>query len=123
MDAGSYATSSTLWGTSVPKMGNAADVRSRFGDVMMVVFLITQCLDGLFTYIGVHELGLGMEANPLIAGLIGHFGATGALLGAKIVACVLGMALHLRQVHGAVALLAGFYLAVAILPWAAILYL
>ena len=123
MDGASYATSSSLWGTAVPKIGNAAAFRSRFGDVMLVVFLVTQCLDGLFTYIGVHELGLGMEANPLIAGLIGHFGAAGALLGAKIVACVLGMALHLRQVHSAVALLAAFYLAVAILPWAAILYL
>jgi len=37
----------------------------------------------------------------------------------------LGIALHVRQVHAAVAavaLLAGFYLSVAILPWIAVLF-
>ena len=123
MDGASYVTAESYWGAPVPQVGKGAASRSRFGDAMVVVFLVTQCLDGLFTYIGVHELGVGMEANPLIAGLIAQFGAGGALLGAKVVASVLGMALHLRQVHTAVALLAGFYLTVAILPWAAILYL
>ncbi len=123
MDGASCVTPESLWGTALPKVGNGAARRSRFGDVMVIVFLVTQCLDGLFTYIGVHELGVGMEANPIIAGLIAQFGAGGALLGAKVVASVLGMALHLRQVHTAVALLAGFYLMVAILPWATILYL
>lgn len=123
MNGSGYATPETFWGTSVPKVGNGAARRSRFGDVMLIVFLLTQCLDGVFTYIGVHELGLRMEANPLIAVLIGQFGAGTALVAAKFVASLLGMALHLRQVHAAVALLAAFYLAVAILPWAAILYL
>ena len=39
-----------------------------------------------------------------------------------ILAIALGIALHLRQVHLAVALLAGFYVLVAVLPWIAILF-
>ena len=40
-----------------------------------------------------------------------------------LMSAALGIALHLRQVHSAVALLAVFYLVVAIAPWTAILFL
>jgi hypothetical protein len=50
------------------------------------------------------------------------FGLGPGLAGAKIVAGVLGMCLHLRQVHGAVALLSLFYLTAAIVPWSVILF-
>jgi hypothetical protein len=43
-------------------------------------------------------------------------------LTAKTIAAVLGIALHLRGVHTAVALLTAFYFAVAIVPWVAILF-
>jgi hypothetical protein len=97
--------------------------QSRFGDVVLVLFLLTQFFDGVLTYVGVTTFGIGMEANPLLSGLMVRFGEGTALLGAKLVAGGLGVALHLRQVHRAVALLTLFYVAVAIVPWTAILFL
>lgn len=117
-----YASSEALWDGTVPNVWSPAQ-RSRFGDAVLVVFLLAQCFDGIFTYIGVRTFGIGVEANPLISGLMLHFGEATALVGAKIVAAALGIALHLRQVHTAVAILAAFYLTVAIVPWAAILFL
>ena len=96
--------------------------RSVFGDVVIVAFLLAQCFDGVFTYVGVVTYGVGIEANPLIAGLMAALGEGTALAGAKILAAALGICLHLRQIHGAVAVLAGFYLLVAILPWSLILF-
>jgi uncharacterized membrane protein len=96
--------------------------RSIFGDVAVVLFLLAQCLDGVFTYVGVASFGISIEANPLIAGLMTTFGHGAALAGAKSVAAILGICLHLRQVHGAVALLTGFYIAAAVVPWTMILF-
>jgi hypothetical protein len=96
--------------------------RTRFGNIVLVLFLVAQCSDGVLTYIGVVSFGTGIEANPLLASLIGYFGAATALLTAKTIAALLGIALHLRGVHTAVALLTAFYFAVAIVPWIAILF-
>ncbi len=96
--------------------------RSWFGDVALVVFLLAQCFDGALTYVGVITYGTGIEANPLIASLMAQFGHAPALMSAKIVAALLGIALHLRQIHLAVALLAAFYLVAAIVPWTAMLF-
>ncbi len=68
------------------------------------------------------RFGLTIEANPLIAALMGSMGGGAAIIAAKTTAVVLGMALHLGRVHRAVALLAGFYLAAAVLPWAILLF-
>lgn len=87
-----------------------------------MAFLLTQCFDGVFTYIGVLSFGLGIEANPIIASLMTQVGNGPALTLAKLFAGALGICLHMRQVHGAVALLTGFYMAAAILPWTAILF-
>lgn len=118
-----YARPESMWGATLPKVWQDAAPRSRFGDVILVVFLLAQCFDGVFTYVGVQTFGMEIEANPLVAGLMLHFGQGTGLLGAKIVAAALGIALHLRRVHSAVALLALFYLGVAVLPWTAILFL
>ena len=98
-----------------------SSTRTLFGELMLVLFLLAQCFDGVLTYVGVKTFGVGVEANPLIAALMLEFGAGAALVGAKVTASVLGIALHLREVHGAVAALTLFYLAIAIAPWAAIL--
>jgi hypothetical protein len=89
---------------------------------VLVLFLLSQCFDGVLTYIGVLTFGIAVEANPLISGLMARFGEGAALLGAKSVAAVLGIALHLRHVHVAIALLTAFYVAVAILPWTLLLF-
>jgi uncharacterized membrane protein len=120
--AAAYAGPATFCGTSVPKMWNVPVRRSLFGDAVLLLFLLTQCFDGVFTYVGVTSYGIGIEANPLIATLMAYLGHGMALMGAKTVAATLGIGLHLRQMHAAVALLAAFYVVVAVLPWMAILF-
>jgi uncharacterized membrane protein len=105
----------------MPKVWNLRLRRTLFGDLAILAFLIAQCLDGIFTYVGVNMYGLAVEANPLIASLMASMGHGAALVGAKSIAGALGVCLHLRQIHSAVAVLAGFYVAVAIVPWMAIL--
>jgi hypothetical protein len=68
-------------------------------------------------------LGMSVEANPLIAALMTHLGHGRALMTAKLVSGSLGIGLHLRGTHVAVALLVVFYVAAAVLPWALILFL
>jgi hypothetical protein len=117
-----YANPTAQWDTPIPTMWTRSTRRSRFGDLILVLFLLAQSLDGVLTYVGVTTFGIGIEANPLIAGLITHVGEGAALLGAKATAAALGIALHLAHVHTAVALLTVFYLLVAIIPWTAILF-
>jgi hypothetical protein len=122
MAAPGYADANTLYGTAVPKVGNPLGQRSVFGDAVLLIFLLAQCLDGVFTYVGVVSFGLGVEANPLIAAMMAHVGHGPALVGAKSLAGLLGIALHVCRMHGAVAALSVFYLAVAVLPWITILF-
>jgi hypothetical protein len=89
---------------------------------VLLVFLLAQCLDGVFTYVGVVSFGMSIEANPIIAAMMAHLGHGAALMGAKGVAGLLGICLHVRQVHLAVAALALFYLTVAVIPWMTILF-
>src|SRR6476619_203753 len=91
---------------------------SRFGDIAVVTFMVVQALDGILTYLGVHIWGPSVEANPLISSAVSFAGPGTGVAMAKLFAVGLGMILHLRRVHGVVALLTAFYLAVAILPWA-----
>jgi hypothetical protein len=121
MAAAACANPASTLGTSVPTVWSASPSRARFGDVVVVLFLLTQCFDGVLTYVGVMTFGIGVEANPILAALMLEFGAGAGLIGAKVVASALGIVLHLRQVHGAVAALTTFYIAVAIVPWTAIL--
>jgi hypothetical protein len=83
-------------------------------------FVLVQCLDGAFTYLGVSIWGPGIEANPLVSSAVATAGLGPGLAGAKLVAIGFGMLLHLRRVHNVVAVLTAIYVAAAILPWAAI---
>lgn len=122
MQATAYAAPAPLLGSTLPRVWNAPVRRSIFGDTVLVLFLLAQCFDGVFTYVGVLSFGLHIEANPVIASLMAVFGQGPALAGAKIVAGALGICLHLREVHGAVAALTAFYVVAAIAPWTAILF-
>jgi hypothetical protein len=51
-----------------------------------------------------------------------HLGHGTALMMAKFVAAFLGIGLHLRGTHAAVAVLAAFYVTAAVLPWVVILF-
>ena len=95
--------------------------RSQYGDTVVVAFLMMQCLDGVFTYLGVGIWGPGIEANPIVASAMTAGGPTMGLFGAKLVAIAFGILLHLRRIHHVVALLTAFYFVVAIVPWTALL--
>ena len=116
-----YAAHPSFVGISLPKVRKAPQP-SLFGDLVLVAFLLVQCFDGVFTYVGVSAFGLGIEANPVVAGLMTHLGQGPGLLSAKMMAAFLGILLHFREVHLAVAVLTGFYAAAAIAPWALILF-
>jgi len=94
--------------------------RSLFGDVVVITFLVTQCLDGVFTYLGVGIWGPGIEANPLISSAMSLVGVVYGVACAKAIAIGLGMVLHLRRVHNLVAALTAIYVAAAIVPWTAL---
>ena len=104
------------------KEGSGRSNSRLFGDIAVVVFLLAQASDGVLTYIGVSMYGHGIEGNPLIAWLMAQMGQGPALAAAKLTAGFFGIALHLSDVHKAVAALAGFYVVVAIIPWVAILF-
>ena len=92
-----------------------------FGDLMVVGFLLVQCVDGVFTYLGVSIWGPAIEANPLVSSAVAVLGLLTGLAAVKLFAVSLGILLHLRRVHMLVAVLNAIYLAVAIVPWAALL--
>ena len=121
MEATAYASPDVLFGARLPQVRNP-EPRWLFGDIALVAFLLAQCLDGVFTYVGVVAFGVGIEANPVVAGLMAHLGQGPGLLSAKMIAALLGISLHLRQVHHAVAVLTGFYIAAAVAPWTLILF-
>ena len=95
--------------------------RSRFGDAVLLIFILAQVADGVFTYLGV-STGIAKEGNPLVAWYIATFGVGVAVVGAKTVAIALGAALHMRAMHRTIGLLAILYLAVAVLPWTQTLF-
>ena len=105
------------------ELGSAGHIRSRFGDVAVVLFLIAQALDGVLTYVGVTILGTHAEANPILAWLMETLGNGAALASAKVAASGFGVLLHLAAVHRIVAGLATFYILAAVFPWIALLYL
>ena len=105
-------------------LGGKQDRRTRvFGDLAVVVFLLAQVSDGVLTYIGVSTYGTTLEGNPVISWLMASMGHGAGLAAAKVIAGSFGIALHLSSVHKAVALLACFYIVVAIIPWIGILFL
>ena len=116
-----YALHPSFVGISLPKVRKIPQ-SSRFGDIVLVAFLLVQCFDGVFTYVGVMAFGPGIEANPIVGALMAYLGYGPGLLSAKLMAGFLGICLHFRQVHFAVAVLTGFYAAAAITPWTLILF-
>ncbi len=96
--------------------------RSLFGDVALLGFLLAQACDGVFTYVGMATIGPGVEGNPLIASLMARMGGGAALVGAKVIAGSLGIALHLSGVHRVVAALTCLYFAAAVVPWVSLLF-
>jgi hypothetical protein len=114
---------SSAAGIAVDYIGRVGVRSARFGNVVVVAFLIAQACDGVFTYVGVATYGLHVEGNPLLGWLIGALGSGVGVATAKAAAGGFGIVLHLIAVHRILAALAAFYVAVAVVPWIAVLYL
>ena len=93
-----------------------------FGNLVIVLFLIAQALDGIFTYLGIRAFGLS-EGNPLIAYSFRHAGVGPGLTGAKLLAVGCSMLLHLLGMHRTLGVLTLLYLSLAILPWSYLIFL
>jgi hypothetical protein len=109
-------------GTGVDYTAGVGARSVRFGNVVVIAFLIAQACDGIFTYVGVSTYGMHVEGNPLLAWLMTALGSGAGLAAAKAAAGAFGIVLHLISVHRVVAALAVFYLAVAIVPWISLLF-
>jgi uncharacterized protein DUF5658 len=92
-----------------------------FGNFVILLFLISQVLDGAFTYLGVSAFGLS-EGNPIIAYYMTHHGVGPSLTVAKMLAVVCSMVLHLLGMHRTLGLLTLMYLSMAVLPWTYLLF-
>ena len=64
--------------------------RSLVGRAVMLVFVLTQLADGLFTYFGIKMFGTAIEGNPLVAWYVAAYGAGVAIVGAKGLALACG---------------------------------
>ena len=91
---------------------------SFFGNIAFVAFILTQFLDGVFTYKAMSAWGLGVEANPLVGWVVSVLGIGLGLTVAKLVAVGLGGSLYWKGIHNAVVSLTLIYLCVAIIRWA-----
>ena len=99
----------------------AVPTRSRFGDIVLTLFLCAQILDGVFTYLGIASFGW-TEGNPLIAWYIHHFGVGPSVTAAKLVAIGCAVVLHVLGFHKMLAFLTLVYLSIAILPWSFVIF-
>jgi hypothetical protein len=114
-------------GSSHPSDSSLADTARRslshgawFGNLVIVLFLVSQVLDAVLTYLGL-TIGLS-EGNPLVAYSFHHAGVGPGLTVAKLFAVGCSMALHLLGLHRVLAMLTVMYLSLAILPWTYLLY-
>jgi hypothetical protein len=96
---------------------------SSFGNLTVLAFLAVQACDGVLTYIGMATFGPHMEGNPVVSSLMLAFGVGPGLASAKLVAGGFGILLHLSGVHRLIALLTAVYVALAVVPWTALLML
>jgi hypothetical protein len=83
----------------------------------LMLFLVTQICDGIFTLVAVQSSGIIAEGNVLLATWMGLVGAVPALIGAKLLAAGCGVLLYLLGVHRVLTGLTIYYGVFAISPW------
>jgi hypothetical protein len=88
--------------------------------LVILLFLVAQGWDGIFTYVAVHAYGITAEGNTIIATWMHLIGPVPALVGAKLLAGLCGALLYVRGVHHALAALTLLYAVTALGPWIAI---
>ena len=115
--SGSAQAASPLLG----RAGRLAARRLTSAEILWLVFVLVQVLDGAMSYIGVSLHGPAIEANPLVAWYLNAFGPAVGFTAAKLFAITCGAVLYVTARHRWVAALTLLYLVVAVGPWARIL--
>lgn len=92
-------------------------VAMRVSRLVLMLFLVAQVFDGLFTYVAVSAVGIHAEGNFLLASWMGLVGPGPTLLAAKLIAAGAGVFVYHRGMHRLLAGLTALYGAVAIGPW------
>jgi hypothetical protein len=85
--------------------------------LVLLLFLVVQGFDGLFTYVAVDALGVTAEGNRLLAALMTGLGTLPTLIAAKVTAAAGGMLLYVRGWHRVLAVVTAIYALLAIGPW------
>jgi hypothetical protein len=85
--------------------------------LVLLLFVVLQGFDGVFTYVAVNALGIGVEGNRLLASVMASLGPLPALVVAKSVAAAAGLLLYAHGWHATLATVTAFYALAAIGPW------
>jgi hypothetical protein len=85
--------------------------------LILLLFLVAQFWDGIFTYVAVSAFGLEAEGNAILSTWMGLVGAAPTLVTAKAIAAAGGLLLYLKGVHRTLAVLTAYYAVAAIGPW------
>jgi hypothetical protein len=85
--------------------------------VVLLLFLVAQMFDGLFTYVAVNAVGTHVEGNAFLAAWMNLIGPGPTLVTAKCVAALAGVFVYYRGMHNLLAGLTALYGLAAIGPW------
>jgi hypothetical protein len=89
----------------------------RVSRLVLLLFLVAQLFDGLFTYVAVSAVGTQAEGNLMLAMWMNLVGPGPTLLVAKLGAGLAGVFVYYRGMHRLLAGLTALYGVVAIGPW------
>jgi hypothetical protein len=89
----------------------------RLPRLVLLLFLVSQAYDGLFTYVAVRAHGVEAEGNLILGAWMTLVGPTATLVVAKLLAAASGLFVYARGLDVTLAILTGLYLFAAIGPW------
>jgi hypothetical protein len=93
----------------------------RLGARALAAFCLIQVLDGWLTYAGLRHLGIGAEANPIVAWYATALGLEAGLVAVKLLAIGCGAILAFLARPALIIGLTLLYVGAAIVPWLAVL--
>ena len=94
-----------------------ASIAMRVSRLVLLLFLVAQLFDGLFTYVAVSAVGTQAEGNLILATWMNLVGPGPTLFAAKLVAATAGVFVYYRGMHRLLASLTAMYGLMAIGPW------
>lgn len=97
-----------------------ASLVMRLSRLVLLLFLLAQLFDGVFTYVAVSAVGFHAEGNVLLKTWMGLVGPGPTLVAAKLIAGAAGVLVYCHGMHRLLAGLTMLYALVAIGPWLAV---